>query len=430
MTAALIGFAAIFLLAVLRMPLAFAMGGVGIVGIGLTRGWEPALASTAQVVYETGFAYTLSVIPLFILMGNFVARAGLAQELFDAAHAFIGHKRGGLAHATVAACAGFGAICGSSIATAATMGKVAYPSMKNLGYSDTLSMGVIAAGGTLGIMIPPSTIMVIYGIITETNIGKLFAAGVIPGLASAALMMLGIAWITWRDPAHAPAGARSSWPERWRALRGIWGVLVLVLVVLGGIYGGFFTATEGAGIGAAGAFLFAVARRRLSFAQLTEVLVESARTTAMLFTLLIAATLFANFVNFTTMPGDLKDLITGSGLSPVMVVVAMMAIYVVLGTVMEELTMVLLTIPLFFPIITALGYDPIWFGVLIVMVVQIGLISPPVGMNMFVLNALLPGVGLGSIYRGCWPFVFVLTAMLGALIAFPQLSLWLPSLMR
>jgi tripartite ATP-independent transporter DctM subunit len=428
--AALVGFAIVFALAVLRVPLAFAMGGVGIVGIGVMRGWSPALASTAQVVYETGFAYTLSVIPLFILMGNFVARAGLAQELFGAAYAFIGHRRGGLAHATVAACAGFGAICGSSIATAATMGKVAYPSMKQLGYSDTLSMGVIAAGGTLGIMIPPSTIMVIYGIITETNIGKLFAAGVIPGLASAALMMVGIAWITARDPAHAPAGERTDWPARWRALRGIWGVLVLVVVVLGGIYGGIFTATEGAGIGAAGAFLFAVARRRLTLAQLADVLVESARTTAMLFTLLIAATLFANFVNFTTMPGDLKDLITGSGLSPVMVVVAMMAIYVVLGTVMEELTMVLLTIPLFFPIIVALGYDPVWFGVLIVMVVQIGLISPPVGMNMFVLNALLPGVGLGAIYRGCWPFVFVLVVMLGVLIAFPQLSLWLPSLMR
>jgi len=428
--AALVGFAIVFALAVLRVPLAFAMGGVGIVGIGVMRGWAPALASTAQVAYETGFAYTLSVIPLFILMGNFVARAGLAQELFGAAYAFIGHRRGGLAHATVAACAGFGAICGSSIATAATMGKVAYPSMKQLGYSDTLSMGVIAAGGTLGIMIPPSTIMVIYGIITETNIGKLFAAGVLPGLASAALMMMGIAWITSRDPAHAPAGARTGWPERWRALRGIWGVLVLVVVVLGGIYGGIFTATEGAGIGAAGAFLFAVARRRLSLAQLAEVLVESARTTAMLFTLLIAATLFANFVNFTTMPGDLKELITGSGLSPVMIVVAMMLIYVVLGTVMEELTMVLLTIPLFFPIVVALGYDPVWFGVLIVMVVQIGLISPPVGMNMFVLNALLPGVGLGAIYRGCWPFVFVLVVMLGVLIAFPQLSLWLPSLMR
>jgi tripartite ATP-independent transporter DctM subunit len=363
-------------------------------------------------------------------MGNFVARAGLAQELFAAAYAFIGHVRGGLAHATIAACAGFGAICGSSIATAATMGKVSYPSMSRLGYSDEMSMGVIAAGGTLGIMIPPSTIMVIYGIITETNIGKLFAAGVIPGVLSAIAMMLGVMWMTWRDPAHAPPGERSTWRERWIALRGIWGVLVLVVVVLGGIYGGFFTATEGAGFGAAGAFLFALARRRLTWRILFEVLLESARTTAMLFTLLIAATVFANFVNFTTMPGDLKDLITGSGLSPTMVVIAMMVIYVILGTVMEELTMVLLTIPLFFPVITSLGYDPIWFGVLIVMVVQIGLISPPVGMNMFVLNALLPGVGLGAIYRGCWPFVFVLVVMLALLIAFPQLSLWLPSLMR
>jgi C4-dicarboxylate transporter, DctM subunit len=427
---ALVGFAIIFALALLRVPLAFSMAAVGVGGMGLLRGWDPALASTAQVVYETGFAYTLSVIPLFILMGNFVARAGLASELFEAAYAFIGHKRGGLAHATVIACAGFGAICGSSIATAATMGKVAYPSMKRLGYSDALSMGVIAAGGTLGIMIPPSTIMVIYGIITETNIGKLFAAGVIPGVLSALLMMGGIVWITARDPQHAPAGKHSTWPERWAALRGIWGVLVLVMVVLGGIYGGLFTATEGAGFGAAGAFIFALVRGRLTWRILYEVLVESARTTAMLFTLLIAATVFANFVNFTSMPGDLKDLITHSGLSPTMIIVAMMVIYVILGTVMEELTMVLLTIPLFFPIVTALGFDPIWFGVLIVMVVQIGLISPPVGMNMFVLNALLPGVGLGAIYRGCWPFVFVLVVMLALLIALPQLSLWLPSLMH
>jgi C4-dicarboxylate transporter, DctM subunit len=426
----LLGFAAIFAMALLRVPLAFAMGVVGVVGIGLTRGWMPALASTAQVVHETGFAYTLSVIPLFILMGNFVARAGLAHELFAAAYAFIGHFRGGLAHATVAACAGFGAICGSSIATAATMSKVAYPSMKKLGYSDSLSTGVMAAGGTLGIMIPPSTIMVIYGIITETNIGKLFAAGVIPGVLTALLMMAGIVVMTSRDPEHAPAGQRTSWPDRWKALRGIWGVILLVIVVLGGIYGGIFTATEGAGFGAAGAFLFALARGRLTWAILYQVLVESARTTAMLFTLLIAATIFANFVNFTTMPGDLKSWITGLGLSPIMIITAMMFIYVVLGTVMEELTMVLLTIPLFFPIVTALGFDPVWFGVLIVMIVQIGLISPPVGMNLFVLNALLPGVGLGAIFRGCWPFVVVMIFVLGLLIAFPQLSLWLPSLMN
>jgi C4-dicarboxylate transporter, DctM subunit len=430
MIESLLGFAAIFVLALLRLPLAFAMGAVGIAGIAYTRGFQPALASAAQVVYETGFAYTLSVIPLFILMGNFVARAGLAHELFAAAYAFIGHKRGGLAHATVAACAGFGAICGSSIATAATMSKVAYPSMKKLGYSDALSTGVMAAGGTLGIMIPPSTIMVIYGIITETHIGKLFAAGVIPGILTAALMMCGIVWMTSRDPSHAPAGEKTSWPNRWKALRGIWGVALLVVVVLGGIYGGFFTATEGAGFGAAGAFLFALARGRLTFKSTYEVLVESARTTAMLFTLLIAASIFANFVNFTTMPGDLKEWITHLGLSPVMIVVAMMLIYIVLGTVMEELTMVLLTIPLFFPIVQALGFDPVWFGVLIVMIVQIGLISPPVGMNLFVINSLLPHVGLGNIFKGCWPFVAIMVGVLGLLIAFPQISLWLPSLMK
>ena len=430
MTEALLGFAAIFVLALLRIPLAFAMGLVGVVGIGLTRGWQPALASTAQVVYETGFAYTLSVIPLFILMGNFVARAGLAHELFQLAYAFIGHVRGGLAHATIAACAGFGAICGSSIATAATMSRVAYPSMKKLGYSDSLSTGVMASGGTLGIMIPPSTIMVIYGIITQTNIGKLFAAGVLPGLLTAALLMLTVSIVTLRDPEHAPPGERTSWPDRWRALRGIWGVLLLVVVVLGGIYGGFFTATEGAGFGAAGAFLFALARGRLTWAILWQVLVESARTTAMLFTLLIAATVFANFVNFTTLPGDLLNWITHQGLSPTMIIVAMMAIYVLLGTVMEELTMVLLTIPLFFPIVLQLGFDPVWFGVLIVMIVQIGLISPPVGMNLFVLNSLLPGVGLSAIFRGCWPFVATMVLVLGLLIAFPQISLWLPSLMR
>jgi C4-dicarboxylate transporter DctM subunit len=426
MTEALFGFGAVFALALCRVPLSFAMGSVGFAGIWLSRGWEPALASAAQVVYETGFAYTLSVIPLFILMGNLVARAGLAHELFEAAFAFVGHVRGGLAHATIAACAGFGAICGSSIATAATMSKVAYPSMKKLGYSDSLATGTLAAGGTLGIMIPPSTIMVIYGIITETNIGKLFAAGIVPGLLTAALLMAAVWLMTLRNPDHAPPGRRSSWPQRWLALRGIWGVVVLVILVLGGIYGGFFTATEGAGVGASGAFLFALGRRRLTWAILLQVLVESARTTAMLFTLLIAATIFANFVNFTTMPGDLKDAILRAGLSPIMIVAAMMAIYVVLGTVMEEVTMVLLTIPLFFPIVTSMGFDPVWFGVLIVMIVQIGLISPPVGMNLFVLNALLPGVGLGNIFRGCWPFVAVLVVMLGLLIAFPQLSLWIP----
>ena len=430
MIEALLGFAAVFALALLRVPLAFAMGFVGYIGLGLVRGWGPTAAAAAQVVYDTGFAYTLSVVPLFILMGNFVAKAGLAHELFRAAYAFIGHLRGGLAHATVLACAGFGSICGSSIATAATMSKVAYPSMKRLGYADYLSTGVIAAGGTLGIMIPPSTILVIYGIVTETNIGKLFAAGILPGLLCAALMMLGVAWITWRDPSAGPAGERSSWAERWRAVRGIWGVAVLVVVVLGGIYGGVFTATEGAGIGASGAFLFALMRGALPPKVLLEVLVESARTTAMLFTILIAAMMFSNFINFTTMPGDLRDWIMHLGLSPVMVVGAMMLIYVLLGTIMEELSMVLLTIPVFFPIVTQLGFDPVWFGVLIVFVVQIGLISPPVGMNLFVLNALLDGVALGQIFRGVWLFVLMLVIAMALVLELPAIALWLPGFMR
>jgi tripartite ATP-independent transporter DctM subunit len=427
---ALIGFACVFALALLRVPLAFAMGLVGFVGLGMLRGWAPSMANAAQVVYDTGFAYTLSVVPLFILMGNFVARAGLAHELFRAAYTFVGHVRGGLAHATVIACAGFGAICGSSIATAATMAKVAYPPMKKLGYADHLSTGVIAAGGTLGIMIPPSTIMVIYGIVTETNIGKLFAAGILPGLMCAGLLMLGVAWLTWKDPAAGPAGERATWAERFAALRGIWGVALLVVVVLGGIYGGVFTATEGAGIGASGAFFFALARCTLTWKVLLDVLVESARTTAMLFTILIAAMLFSSFVNFTSMPGDLKDWILQAGLSPLLVVGAMMVIYILLGTIMEELSMVLLTIPVFFPIVTGLGFDAVWFGVLIVLVVQIGLISPPVGMNLFVLNALLKGVGLKRIFRGVWLHVVLLSVALFIVLEVPQLALWLPSFMK
>ena len=430
MSDALVGFGAVFILALLRVPLAFAMGLVGFIGLGLLRGWQPTMANASQVVFDTGFAYTLSVVPLFILMGNFVARAGLAHELFHAAFTFVGHVRGGLAHATVIACAGFGAICGSSIATAATMSKVAYPPMKKLGYADYLSTGVIASGGTLGIMIPPSTIMVIYGIVTETHIGKLFAAGVLPGLVCAGLLMLGVLWVIWRDRDAGPAGPRSSTAERLSALRGIWGVLALVVIVLGGIYGGVFTATEGAGIGASGAFGFALLRGRLTLKVLYEVLLESARTTAMLFTILIAASIFSAFVNFTTMPGDLKDGITQLGLPPLAVIGAMMLVYVVLGTIMEELTMVLLTLPVFFPVVTQLGFDPVWFGVLIVLVVQVGLISPPVGMNMFVMNALLKDVPMMQIFRGSAIFCVPLVVGLLLVLLFPQLALWLPSFMK
>jgi C4-dicarboxylate transporter, DctM subunit len=432
MTEALVGLGLMMAIALLRIPIAVAMGVVGFLGVAYLRDWSfaPALAMVETKIYETGRNYTLSVIPLFILMGSLVTRAGMSQELFRAAYTWIGHLRGGLAMATVCACAGFGSICGSSIATAATMAKVAYPAMNKLGYSDRLSTGAITGGGTLGIMIPPSTLMVIYGVLTETNIGKMFAAGILPGLLGTVLLCLAVQWTVWIDPASGPRGERASWRERLVALRGVWAVVLLFFVVMGGIYGGVFTATEGAGIGAFGALCFALARRALTWRTLLDSLVESARTTAMLFAILIGALMFAEFVNYTSMPDDLKNLIAALNLSPVMVLAAICAIYVILGTAMEELSMILLTVPVFFPLIVHLGLDPIWFGVLIVVVVEIGLISPPVGMNLFVLNALLPHVSTGTLFRGVLPFMVADVVRLAILIAFPAISLWLPSLMR
>jgi TRAP-type C4-dicarboxylate transport system permease large subunit len=474
MTEALVGLTAIMVLAFVRIPIALAMGIVGIVGYAYMRDWSwgAAFATAQTKVYETGRNYTLSVVPLFILMGNFVTRAGMSQELFRAAYAFIGHLRGGLAMATIVACGGFGAICGSSIATAATFAKVAYPSMKKYGYSDALATGAIASGGTLGILIPPSTIMVIYGIMTGTNIGKLFAAGILPGVVAIVLLCVAVQYVTWRDPKAGPAGERLSWRERFATLDGVvWfgalGVAILVVVgfgwvagddaavagaiavfalslvykgvtsvialftlVMGGIYGGVFTATEGAGVGAIGALVFALARRSLDWRALYEALLESARTTSMLFLILIGALMFAEFVNITTMPKDLIAFVTRWDLSPVMVVAGIMVMYVLLGTAMEELSMILLTVPVLFPLIVHLGIDPIWFGILIVVIVEIGLISPPVGMNLFVLKTLLPQVPTGTVFRGVMPFMFADCVRLAILIAFPIISLYLPSLMK
>jgi C4-dicarboxylate transporter, DctM subunit len=474
MTEALVGLLVMLLLAFLRLPIALAMGLVGVVGYAYMRDWSwaAALAAVQTKVYETGRNYTLSVIPLFILMGSFVTRAGMSQELFRAAYAFIGHLRGGLAMATIVGCGGFGAICGSSIATAATFSKVAYPSMKRFGYSDALATGAIASGGTLGILIPPSTIMVIYGIMTGTSIGKLFAAGILPGILAVLLLCLAVRYVTWRDPKAGPRGERLSWRERFATLEGVgWFALIGVMVVasaslgwlpsddaavigaiavfflsliykgitsvialfglvMGGIYGGVFTAVEGAGVGAFGAMVIALARRSLSWRSLYGALVESARTTSMLFLILIGALMFAEFVNITSMPADLKNFVAGLGLSPILVVGAIMLIYVLLGTAMEELSMILLTVPVFFPLIVAMGLDPIWFGVLIVVVVEIGLISPPVGMNLFVLNTLLPQVQTRTIFYGVLPFIAADCVRLAILVAFPAISLYLPSLMK
>ena len=430
MTEASIGLLAMLILAFARVPLAIAMGLVGFAGLWWMRGLNPALASVTSTVYEAGFEYTLSVVPLFILMGNFVTRAGMSRELYRAAYTLVGHFRGGLAMATVMACAGFGSVCGSSIATAATMTKVAYPSMKDHGYSGQLAAGAIAAGGTLGILIPPSTILVIYGLVTETSIGKLFAAGMIPGLLAVVMMCLTISFLTWRDPSSGPAAERSSWAERMDAMKDIWAVAFLFVIVMGGIYGGVFTTTEGAGIGAFGAFIIALLRKSLNWSVTLDILIESARTTGMLFMILVGALVFANFVNFTTLPTDLKNLVSTHNISPMTVMIAICAIYVILGAAMEELSMVLLTLPVFFPLVVSLGFDPVWFGIIIVLVVMIGLVSPPVGMNMFVVRNMLPELSTATIFKGVLPFVYTLVAVLALMVAFPQIALFLPQMLK
>ncbi len=425
MSATLLGFLALFALMLLRVPLAFAMGLVGVAGMGLLRSWPAALASATTEILDIA-KYTLSVVPLFVLMGNLVTRAGMSQELFRASYAFIGHRRGGLALSTIAACAGFGAICGSSLATVATMAKVAMPEMRRYGYADSFAAGTVAAGGTLGILIPPSVIMVIYGIMTEQSIGALFAAGLVPGLLATLLYMAAASLVTARAPQLGPPGERVAWPQRMQALRAVWPVLLLFLVVIGGIYGGLFTATEAAGVGAVGGLLFALARRTLGWRTLVATLAESGRTTAMLFSILMGASIFANFINYTSMPIDLRDWIAGLGLAPVAVVLCICLIYLVLGTAMEELSMILLTVPIFYPLVVHLGLDPIWFGVLIVCVVEIGMISPPVGMNVFVLRSVLPSVPTNTIWRGVLPFVLADIVRMAILIAFPVISIWLP----
>jgi len=426
---AIVGFAAFLALAFLRVPLWISMLLVGALGFAYKVNTTAALSMIGQLAYETSMSYTLSVVPLFVLMGNLVTRARLSEELYEAAYAFIGHLRGGLAMATILACAGFSAICGSSLATAATMGKVAYPPMKRFGYKDGLAAGSVAAGGTLGILIPPSVLLVIYGILTEQNIGQLFAAGILPGVVATLCYLGGVVYTVWRDPDSGPPGERQNWHQRLRALSHVWGVLLLFALVMGGLYSGIATPTECAGIGAGGAFLFALVRQGLSWRILADVLVESGRTTAMIFAILIGAMIFANFINLTSMPGALRDFVAQSGFSPIMVIVAILAVYVLLGCVLESLSMVLLTVPLFYPLVQFLGFDLIWFGILVVCVTELSLITPPIGLNVFVLRAVLPQVPITTVFRGVMPFVAADVVRLAILVAFPAISLFLPKLM-
>ena len=427
---ALIGFAALFVLMLLRVPVGMAMGLVGVTGFGYLANFDAALKLIGQTSMRTVTDYTFGIIPLFLLMGAFVSNSGISKELFRAANAFVGHWRGGLGIATIAACGGFAAICGSSVATAATFSAVAYPEMRRHGYPKSFAAGVIAAGGTLGIMIPPSTVLAVYGIITQQDIGKLFIAGVIPGILATLMYMATVTIIGYVRPGFLPETPKAPWSERLAALRDVWATLLLFAFVIGGLYGGLFTATEAGGMGAAGAFLIGVVRGRLDRDGVKRALLEATRTSAAVFTILIGALLFGYFLTITQVPQRVTEMLTGLGIGRYGVLAVIMLMYLVLGCLMDAMAMIILTVPIVFPVIIALGFDPIWFGIIIVMTVELGLIHPPVGMNVFVIKSMVKEVDFTTIFKGVLPFVATDILRLIILIAFPILALWLPARMN
>ncbi|MBE0624616.1 MAG: TRAP transporter large permease [Burkholderiales bacterium] len=426
---ALLGFVLMFALMALRVPIGVAMGLTGILGFAALSGMGPALKLLGQVPLSVLSDYNLSIIPMFILMGAFSAGAGMSRELFGAGIAWLGHRRGGLALATITACGGFAAINGSSVATAATMSQVALPEMRKAGYDPGLSAGLIAAGGTLGIMIPPSVILVLYGIMTETDIKQLFFAGAVPGILAMVFYTLVIVFLGWRHPESMPRGPRHSWHERFLTLRNLWATLTLFLVVLGGMYLGVFTATEAAGVGAMGALAIGLARGQLKVHQIKETLIGSLRVSAAILTIVLGAYLFGYFLTITQFTQNSIEFLVHLPVGAYGVLALIMVGYLILGAVMDELAMILLTVPIVFPAMLQLGFDPVWFGVIIVMAVTFGMICPPVGMNVFVINSIATDIPLTRIYRGTFPFIAVDLVRLILLCAFPILSLWLPRTM-
>src|SRR5216683_1963619 len=426
---AIIGFITLFALMLMRVPVVMAMGLVGVSGFAYLVNGDAALKIIGHTSMRTVTDYTFGVIPMFLLMGAFVTNSGMSRELFRAANGFLGHRRGGLGVATIAACGGFAAISGSSVATAATFSTVAYPEMRRYGYPQSFAAGVIAAGGTLGAMLPPSTVLAVYGIITEQDIGKLFIAGIIPGLLAASMYMITVAVIVWARPKYLPAGPRTQWRERLKGLRDIWATLLLFCFVIGGLYGGLFTPPEAGGMGAGGAFLIGVLRGRLTRTDIRRSLLQATRTAAAVFTVLIGALLFGYFLTITQTPQKVTLFLTGTGLGRYGVLALIMLMYLALGCLMDAMAMIILTVPIIFPVITALGFDPIWFGVIIVMTVELGLIHPPVGMVVFVIKSVIQDLNFSTIFVGVLPFIATDLIRLVILIAFPAIALWLPSRM-
>ena len=423
------GLAALFILLTLRMPVGIAMLLVGFVGFGFANGWSSALALLASEPFVISSNYNLIVIPLFILMGNLATISGMSRDLYAAAYAWVGHWRGGLASATIAACSGFAALSGSSVAAALTMGQVALPEMRRYKYDPKLATGCIAAGGTLGILIPPSTGFVIYAILTEESIGRLFLAGVFPGLLLTALFILAIYVQTRIKPELGPAGVAVSLGQRLRATLNAGFMIGIVILTIGGIYAGVFTPTEAAGVGAFLALLLALFRRKLSLDAISPILLQSVRTTALVFLILIGAFVFSPFLALTHFASNLLEIVTGFDLPAYVVLLLILSLYIVLGMFLEGFAMLVLTIPIVHPLILALGFDPIWFGVLIVIVLEMGLISPPVGVNVYVVKGIADDVSMGQIFLGILPFWIAMAVGLVILIIFPQITLFLPNSM-
>ena len=429
-TIGLIGIGVLFLLMFLRMPIGFAMALVGFVGLIYLGSLDGALYFMGMETFSNISNYNLSVLPLFMLMSQFAFRSGISEKLFGTAHKWLGHLPGGLAMATVAGCAGFGAICGSGIATAMTFGPVVLPEMKKYNYEPGLATGSIAAGGTLAILIPPSSLFIVYGIITQQSIGKLFIAGAFPGIVLASLFMITIFILVKRNPNLARSTPAVSIREKLASLQGIGETLILFLLVMGGLYGGIFTANEAAGVGAAGALLIGLARRRFTWEGFISAFVETVKTTGMVFVIIIGAMIFNRFLALTRIPNALVGIAGGLSIPPLATIAVIVVIYMVLGALFDELAITFLTVPIFFPVILAQGIDPIWFGVIFCICMEMGMILPPVGINVFVIAGVAKDVPMYTIYRGIGPFIIPMVITIGILMAFPQLALFLPSHMK
>jgi tripartite ATP-independent transporter DctM subunit len=423
------GIAVLLLLMVLRMPIGIAMLLVGAVGFAMLNGVNNALYSLGTYPYAYSGVYDFAIIPLFVLMGNLGTISGMASSLYAAAYAWFGHWRGGLAHATIVACAGFAAVCGSSVASAVTMGKVCLPEMAKYNYSPRLSTGTVAAGGTLGILIPPSTAFVIYGLLTEQSIGRLLLAGILPGLLLTGLFMLTVGiWMRFR-PEYGPPGPRASWIERRNSIGKASPMLTIVLFSIGGIYTGIFTPSEAAAVGAFLAFLYALWRRSLTRENFAEILLDTVRTTSLVFLILIGALVFGPFLALSGLPEHIAQFLAGLEVPRVVVLIIVLSVYIVLGTFLEGFSMLVLTLPIVIPIMETLGYDLIWFGVVMVIVLEMGLIDPPVGINVFIVKGLVPDVPVVDIFKGVLPFWIAMGVCIGILIAFPQIATFIPDTM-